>query len=88
MQPRIQGKRVRYDDRPVSAPNVHSFRAPGLLPEHMAPEVENLLLIYINWAMLHQAATNGVRCRAFLQSASENLKSGVFPNGKPSELLD
>ena len=25
IQPRIQGKRVRCDDRPVSAPNVHSF---------------------------------------------------------------
>ena len=33
MQPRIQGKRVRYDDRPVSAPSVHSFQAPGWL-EH------------------------------------------------------
>jgi len=25
IQPRIQGKRARCDDRPVSAPNIHSF---------------------------------------------------------------
>ena len=31
-QPQIQGKLVRYDDRPVSAPNFHHFHAPGLLP--------------------------------------------------------
>ena len=35
MQPRIQEKRVRCDDRPVSAPNVHSFQAPEFAaPEH------------------------------------------------------
>jgi hypothetical protein len=34
MQRRIQEKRGRFDDRPVSAPNVHSFSGSpvGLLP--------------------------------------------------------
>src|SRR6478735_2408978 len=30
--PRIQIKRVHYDDRPASIPNVHPCQAPGLLP--------------------------------------------------------
>ena len=37
IQPRIQGKRARCDDRPVSAPNVHSFSGSrfAALSEHV-----------------------------------------------------
>ena len=45
MQPRIQGKRVRCDDRPVSAPNVHSFSGSrfAALSEHVT-NVESLVI--------------------------------------------
>jgi hypothetical protein len=45
MQPRIQGKRVRCDDRPVSAPNVYSFSGSrfAALSEHVT-NVEGLVI--------------------------------------------
>ena len=45
IQPRIQGKRVRCDDRPVSAPNVHSFSGSrfAALSEHVT-NVESLVI--------------------------------------------
>ena len=43
-QPRVQGKRVRCDDRPVSVPNVHPFSGSRFsAPEHVT-NVERLAL--------------------------------------------
>ena len=44
-QPRIQGKQVRCDDRPVSAPNIHSFsRSQFAAPSEHVTNVERLVI--------------------------------------------
>jgi hypothetical protein len=52
MQPRIQEKRVRCDDRPVSAPNVRSFSGSRFAAPVRAchPTSRAYLLIWINFA--------------------------------------
>ena len=71
IQPRIQGKRARCDDRPVSAPNVHSFSGSRFAtPSEHVTNVGGLLIDLDQLGRVVQA-TLGFRSMGSTLSASE-----------------